>query len=789
MGKLITTDIPRIVAGILFFWIFFNASLPEFDAIHYRVHGQPQATSELPLSVPTKGTGAILTMNFDLPRWYPTHYRISPDDCLETLWINGQEVKNSILPICDLHGENVNLSAYLKSGTNTLQAHLKDFGGDLQFNMQVTPVLDPIFYLAAIPLILSLVLLLRRVGSGSISKTIRATMNYAYWRQWKFSRKTNIFILLISSAFLFLLLLSITTPRFESVMYRIRNQEGKETRWPLVVPMQGTGAIASTVIRLPKFYATRYRIIPDDCLQQLWINEIQVQSPLLPFCNLNGEYFDLSPYLHEGSNNVKVSLKDFGGELKFNVQRTPIRDPLFLISLIPILAVCAIVLRRKYQRSFTKKDIQNPNVELIHEQWLLLMLIIGKLILFLQTFGRASGQDIPPHMEMVRIIRWNNLLQDIHTPFYAYHPPIGFLLPHTFYTLGLSEVQSVQVIGLIASLGAFLFLRATLKRLELLSMPAAIFFLYLAGMMPIQNYLQTSLNLDSLILFYSTVILYASVRLFWLPPESDHSRNKVWLILGITLTAGLFTKFSGVLLPSIPILAAFLSPQRASYKEVWRPLLQTLMVVFVLTFPYYYIRYQRTEHRFFPINVDWYASEEQEAARKKRDTDIPRFFRTLLLNNPVTTQNFAWKRVERLRIWDLWWDFWVGIEPLYGLNLKVALSELYLAAIGFLLGIFSCLLRKPRELQWERLGSVLLGLAAVLVCTQILYAYQHPYIIWVPLKGIYVAPMLLGASFLIAQSLFLHPLSLLTNTHLGRRLLMGGICLYMLLNFMIPLYL
>jgi hypothetical protein len=105
----------------------------------------------------------ILTLGFA----YPSIFHIVPDDCLESLEINGQRVTNAGLPFCDfVNGKSVDLAPYLRPGDNTVIAEISNGGGDANLLFQTSwadPVISfPVFLIGALILLLALFILLEK---------------------------------------------------------------------------------------------------------------------------------------------------------------------------------------------------------------------------------------------------------------------------------------------------------------------------------------------------------------------------------------------------------------------------------------------------------------------------------------------------------------------------------------------------------------------------------------------------------------------------------------------------
>lgn len=424
----------------------------------------------------------------------------------------------------------------------------------------------------------------------------------------------------------------------------------------------------------------------------------------------------------------------------------------------------------------------------VHERWLCLTLVVAKILLFFRRYNEMGGSDAGSHLDMVRELTWSHPMIDIKAMFYSYHPPLGFLLPRLLYLAGLTDRVAVQIVALLFSLTAFFLLRATLKHLKLLAHPVALAFLYLFAAMPMQQYLQTSMNLDVFILAYVCLALYCSVRLWWGTTPSRTTALALHLVLWASVVLALYTKFSGVLVPFIPLLALLLSLKRKITKS-WAAVFLTLMLAACATLPYYTYRYYRTEGTFFPNNGNWLNGGAQQGARDRRDADPAAWFRNVLFSNPFVHGRLTWRDDKEIRVWNAWWDTWVGIFATKGWNMSVGLFYLYGATIGCVAGALAFLFRRRgMDVLWRRFGWMTIGIAGAFLASFLSYLWKNPDTSWGPVKGIYVAPIMLAAAFLLSQALFLPVLSRALRTGTGQRLLLGGLAAYILTNLTLPVY-
>src|SRR3989338_9285582 len=155
------------------------------------------------------------------------------------------------------------------------------------------------------------------------------------------------------------------------------------------------------------------------------------------------------------------------------------------------------------------------------EGFLLGFFLVCRFFLLWMHWGRNIGFDSVGHLALTNAISWRQPILDMHTYFYGYHPPLGFLFAHTLTMIGLPTVLAVQLISFAAALTSFFAVRAVLGYTEQLWSPRGIAFLYIAHALPIQIFLTVSSNLDSLILCEASLILLCSVHLFWEKQEQS----------------------------------------------------------------------------------------------------------------------------------------------------------------------------------------------------------------------------------------------------------------------------
>ena len=267
---------------------------------------------------------------------------------------------------------------------------------------------------------------------------------------------------------------------------------------------------------------------------------------------------------------------------------------------------------------------------------------------------------------MLQKLTWGHPDLPIRETFYSYHPPMGFLLARSFHLLGLSPEVSIQIVSALFGLATFFLLRQTLQYLKILHRPASIVFLYVAASVPLQIFIVSGMNLESILLACAAAVLYCGIRLFW---GTDPLTKNVKNIRGDVPPAGFWRSAFSLLLSSrnSPEFCSLQSPLVAALSPLdrrwWKAVLISIALSFfagAISFPYYYVRYYVTEGTFFPNNGDWIVTDAFKEARKKRDENPVRFFTNFFDAAPVHREKGILHRdYDVLRFADTWRDLWL----------------------------------------------------------------------------------------------------------------------------------
>ena len=132
--------------------------------------------------------------------------------------------------------------------------------------------------------------------------------------------------------------------------------------------------------------------------------------------------------------------------------------------------------------------------------------------------------------------------------------PLAFLLPRILMTMGLPDVQSVQIIAALATLASFFCIRSLLKHLDLLTKPIELAFLYITFSLPFLIYLSHAVTMDVLILLAACGALLHGWK--FSDAKTERQRLLHGLLSVFWLMFALYAKYNGVLLLPLPLLIA-----------------------------------------------------------------------------------------------------------------------------------------------------------------------------------------------------------------------------------------
>ena len=432
------------------------------------------------------------------------------------------------------------------------------------------------------------------------------------------------------------------------------------------------------------------------------------------------------------------------------------------------------------------------------EYFFLCVFLLSRLWLFFVTRGVPVGWDTDAHLEMLTDLPWSDAMWDIHSHFYAYHPPLAFFLARCVLLLGANPVTSVQIVSALASLIGFFYLRASVRVLQMLNSWQGIGFLYVTSSLPVQIYLAHSINMDVLLYAEACAALFYSLQLFSAQNAVASSartvRTSVLLVLSLVLA--MYTKYSGLLLLAIPVLIAATSSTffNCTVRRITGACALGV-VVLVLAFPYYFGRQYTQSGHFFPSNMDFenYDKAALMNDRSKRDENPVLFLTQFFGGSSEGSTRIQERDQAVMRLENTWKDLWAGSKN----NVQQSRSSLFLsvcygafAPLFLLVGLIALAYRRSRWTRWESVGCALIAFSLLELVFLLFYSYQYPHVIGIPNKLIYISPALLGFGFLLAAWIpstgihFPRSMKTMAGTVLGTALLAGIV----LADALLPVY-
>ncbi len=170
-GKRLTRSFWLFVGGAALWVLLWWAMIPSFPKA-VLLAGKNASEVTLPLERKTDPTDLQITAVMRVGPLRAARYVVMVDDCLTELTINGKVIADPAIPLCNGPGKAIDLSKALHTGSNSVQARIRDDGGVLMFSIRPSAS-DP---LVALLLVAGLVLagglttaMVRCVGSGKNS--------------------------------------------------------------------------------------------------------------------------------------------------------------------------------------------------------------------------------------------------------------------------------------------------------------------------------------------------------------------------------------------------------------------------------------------------------------------------------------------------------------------------------------------------------------------------------------------------------------------------------------------
>ena len=139
-----------LVSAVAFLAVFFlyQFSVPVFLRASYEIDGKATQFA-MPLQITQITETVPIDLEVYMPPMHPTVFRVTPDDCLESVIVNGYTLQGEEYSFCDLMGRDLYLGEYLQPGKNDIRFIVKDYGGLTSFRINVATT-DILFVLLRI---------------------------------------------------------------------------------------------------------------------------------------------------------------------------------------------------------------------------------------------------------------------------------------------------------------------------------------------------------------------------------------------------------------------------------------------------------------------------------------------------------------------------------------------------------------------------------------------------------------------------------------------------------------
>ncbi len=384
-------------------------------------------------------------------------------------------------------------------------------------------------------------------------------------------------------------------------------------------------------------------------------------------------------------------------------------------------------------------------------EWLLLSIVVfGRILLLIRYFNAGIGYDVAAHIDVVSMIRWTDMDVDFWKYYYAYHPPLGFLLAHSLTLAGWPVIGSTQVVACISGIIGFWFLRLIVRDVGHLHSARGLLFLYGCAALPLSVYLSVTVNLDVIVFAAACGAIWTCMQLF----KTHHTlwSYLFWMYCVVSiLVIGIFTKHSGIVLLCVPFLTALLG-KKSSRKNNLLFALAAVVSACVICLPYYYNRnYVKTGEWLFNTADHYFMINETRYARMFRDM---RPLRTAV-NTLLPVYNWTDGKWDKPMIRGAWNSlFWMEdrgpqtrVGPIFGTIYR------FWTPLFLFFGIIG-IIRGRKNDPWRRFGLLVISLASIYILLLATFMYRFPLAPYFSGKGIYIAPALLAVCYLISEGLY-----------------------------------
>ena len=388
------------------------------------------------------------------------------------------------------------------------------------------------------------------------------------------------------------------------------------------------------------------------------------------------------------------------------------------------------------------------------EPALAVLLVVLKLLVLRGTWGRAQGFDAPHWLAVLRATHWFEPLPLPRALIASYHPPLSYLMGRLALVAVPNEVEASQLLSTLCILGAFLSLRRSLRHIGWLATLPGLILLYGGFSIPLLVWLAIETGYDGPVFFWFMLALAQSIALFWQPTPDKWWRDAKYsfavTLLGLTLAAGMLTKFNSLIAFGLPFLIVLVRRGIKTWRRDIAASSFAIVVSVIVVTPLYSHRYLSADGHREPAAMDWQRPLDLAAARAARDA-VPIRLLTNVLRIPSRSITESQYPVVDSFFNSIWLHTWkrdgcLGLQP----EPSLSVSNFYIVVFPFLLvsGTAWFMLRQRRIAEdWRHLGWVLLWVGVVFCASAIAFAWNYPLWDWRVFKGKYITPVVFWVAY------------------------------------------
>lgn len=329
------------------------------------------------------------------------------------------------------------------------------------------------------------------------------------------------------------------------------------------------------------------KIYPDDCIQTITINGVNVDLSNIPddksgLCNYNnGLNLNVGKYLNLGENDFELKVLDLGGSVSvklMNSYNDPIQQIMFALAAITIISI-----------------VIKAALDLGLKKTIIILIALSSLVYFSYLYTTPwfiRGHDVHGHIPFIEFVANNYSLPNPETCWECHQQPIYYIISAIFYkVLVLSGVEDKMVLykflNFLSILFFFGYIVIGLKILQryIKSYFFLIFFSIIFVLWPSNILHSFRIGNDQLTYFLISLSIYFSV--LYSQTWDKKYFHKAYLV---ALVAGL-TKLTALCVLPVPFLLFFydyfklntIYSTKKIIQKNWRPILKVFAVVILFT--------------------------------------------------------------------------------------------------------------------------------------------------------------------------------------------------------------